>query len=111
GFTSPRAINSAWLFMCLLAILYRTVRDAEVLVAANREEFFNRPTLPPKIIEAPNIRVGIDCTRLPLQSIGPVRNLLCGRDARAGGTWLGVNDRGVVVAVTNRRKSVLPSSP
>jgi hypothetical protein len=30
--------------------------------------------------------------------------VLCGVDARAGGTWLGVNEHGVVAAVTNRLK-------
>ena len=29
----------------------------------------------------------------------------------AGGTWLGINEYGVIVAVTNRRKSLLPAMP
>lgn len=78
--------------MCLLAIMHRVVPGAPVLVAANREEFFNRPALPPAI-QAGDPRV------------------LCGTDARAGGTWLGVNDRGLVVGVTNRRKSIVPDKP
>jgi uncharacterized protein with NRDE domain len=75
--------------MCLLAILYRTVNDAPLLVAANREEFYNRPFLPPHV-----------------QGEGP--RFLAGIDERAGGTWLGVNENGVVAAVTNRPKSSIP---
>ncbi len=55
------------------------------MVAANRDEFFDRPS------EAPALRRS-----------GP-RTILAPRDARAGGTWLGVNDAGVFAAVTNRR--------
>lgn len=78
--------------MCLLLLQYRTVAAAPVLVATNREEFFGRPaTLP--CIQAGNPRV------------------LCGSDERAGGTWLGVNQHGLVVGVTNRAKSSVPDRP
>jgi uncharacterized protein with NRDE domain len=72
--------------MCLLAIHFQACADAPLLVAANREEFYARPSLPPSV------------------QAGPPR-VLCGVDARAGGTWLGVNQHGVVVAVTNRPDS------
>lgn len=78
--------------MCLLAIQYRTLVAAPVLVAANREEFFNR------------------AATVPAVEAGPPR-VLCGQDERAGGTWLGVNQHGLVVAVTNRLKSSLPAEP
>lgn len=79
--------------MCLLAIYYRTLSNAPVLVAANREEFYQRPTARPELIE------------------GQTGRILCGRDLQAGGTWLGVNAWGVVVAVTNRRKAIVPAAP
>ena len=72
--------------MCLLAIQYQLVPDSPVLVAANREEFYERPTLPPSI-----------------QSGKP--RILCGVDSQAGGTWLGVNQNGLFVGVCNRRRS------
>jgi hypothetical protein len=75
-----------------MAILYRSARDAPVLVASNREEFYDRPSLPPRI-----------------QSGKP--RVMCGTDRRAGGTWLGVNQFGLVVAVTNRPRSPVPSEP
>jgi len=78
--------------MCLLAIQYRTLASAPVLVAANREEFFDRSATAPTV------------------DTGPPR-VLCGHDQRAGGTWLGVNEHGLIVGVTNRLKSTLPATP
>lgn len=78
--------------MCLLAVYFRAVSGAPVLIAANREEAYNRPTV------APAIQPGEPA-------------MLCGLDARAGGTWLGVNRHGLAVAVTNRPKSTLPAAP
>jgi uncharacterized protein with NRDE domain len=78
--------------MCLLAIYYRIAADAPVVVAANREEYYDRPGTPPQLLP------------------GPLR-VVAGVDPLAGGTWLGVNERGLLVAVTNRRKSNLPVNP
>jgi uncharacterized protein with NRDE domain len=78
--------------MCLLVIDYKLSEQAPLMIAANREEFFGRPSLPPEI-----------------QSGSP--RVLCGVDRRAGGTWLGVNEFGVVAAVTNRSKPSPPPAP
>src|SRR6186997_1071239 len=78
--------------MCLLAIQYKSVPEAPILVAANREEAFDRPTLVP--------------------SIQPGKpRVLSGVDSRAGGTWLGVNQNGLFVGVANRPKLFLPAAP
>lgn len=69
--------------MCLLAVQYRLVPESPILVAANREEYYDRPSLPPSI-----------------QSGKP--RVLCGIDQRAGGSWLGVNQAGVFVGICNR---------
>ena len=78
--------------MCILAIQYKSARDAPILVAANREENFDRPSQPPRI-----------------QSGRP--RVICGIDRKAGGTWLGVNQYGVFAAVANRPKVDLPAEP
>jgi hypothetical protein len=78
--------------MCILAIQYNLVPDTPILVAANREEFFERASLPPSI-----------------QSGKP--RVLCGLDQKAGGTWLGVNQHGLFVAACNRLKSSAPVGP
>jgi hypothetical protein len=78
--------------MCLLAIQYRLVPESPILVAANREEYYDRPSLPPSI-----------------QSGKP--RVLCGIDQQAGGSWLGVNQHGLLVAACNRIKLMPPIAP
>src|SRR5215510_9299629 len=57
-----------------------------VIIAANRDEHFDRPTAPSA-----------------LWSTNP--KILAGKDLLAGGTWLGVNEHGLVVGILNRRSS------
>lgn len=73
--------------MCTLIALHRCVPGAPLVVAANRDEYLDRPS------EAPAIRpMGYGVVLAPL-------------DVRAGGTWLGLNPHGVFAALTNRRCS------
>ena len=70
--------------VCTLAIFFRMLPDCPLLAAANRDEHYDRPSAPPSAItSAPKI--------------------LAGRDLRAGGTWLGVNEHGLLAAILNRR--------
>lgn len=69
--------------MCTLIALHRLVPGAALVVAANRDEFFERPA------EGPALRSS------------PSGTIVAPRDRRAGGTWLGVNRSGVFAAVTN----------
>ena len=78
--------------MCLLAIQYRLDEQTPILVAANREEFYDRPSSPPSI-----------------QSGKP--RVLSGLDQQSGGTWLGVNQYGMFVGASNRRKLIPPIAP
>ncbi|HYW78936.1 MAG TPA: NRDE family protein [Thermoguttaceae bacterium] len=78
--------------MCILALLYKTAKNTPILLAANREERFDRPSQPPKI-----------------QSGSP--RVVCGIDRKEGGTWLGVNQHGLLATVTNRRKRNVPMKP
>ena len=78
--------------MCLIAFQFQPNHAHPLLLAANREEFFDRPALPPH-----------------KQAGSPA--VMCGIDERAGGTWLGVNQFGVLVAVTDRRKKEVPLAP
>ncbi len=70
--------------MCLLIALFQAVPEAPLLVAANRDERLDRPTLPAMVLRERDPRV------------------LGGRDLLAGGTWLAVNARGVVAGLTNQ---------
>ena len=79
--------------MCLLIAFYRIVPDYPMIIGANREELYTRPSLPPHII-----------------STNPV--VFGGIDQVAGGTWLGINKFGLLVGITNRfGKSPNPSYP
>jgi uncharacterized protein with NRDE domain len=78
--------------MCLLAIQYQLVPESPILVAANRDEAYDRPSSLPSI-----------------QSGKP--RILCATDQQAGGTWLGVNQHGLLVAAANRPKTTSPLSP
>ncbi len=76
------AANFIW--MCTLAIYFQTTRDYPVVIAANRDEFLDRPADDPTTLcENPHV-VG-------------------GKDLKAGGTWLGISEHGVVAGLLNRR--------
>src|ERR1700682_4011019 len=70
--------------MCLIAIAHLTSAVFPLVIAANRDEIYDRPTRPAHAwTEDPNV-------------IG-------GRDLRAGGSWLAVRRGGRFAAVTNVR--------
>src|SRR2546423_2141430 len=59
-------------------------REFPLVVAANRDELLDRPAVAMTV----------------LREAGP--RIIGGRDELAGGTWLAVNDAGVVAGLTNR---------
>jgi uncharacterized protein with NRDE domain len=70
--------------MCLILVAWRVHPDYPMVVAANRDEFFARPTAPALFWkDAPQV--------------------LAGRDLEAGGTWMGVTRSGRFAALTNYR--------
>lgn len=79
--------------MCLLLIALNAHPDYKVVIAGNRDEFYQRPTAPAAFWqEAPN--------------------LLAGKDLVAGGTWLGVTRQGRFAGITNyRNPSLLKKNP
>jgi hypothetical protein len=70
--------------VCTLAVAWRVDRRWPVLVAANRDERLGRPAEGWAIRDAP----------------GGAR-IAAPRDARAGGTWMGVSARAVFAGLTN----------
>lgn len=70
--------------MCTLAIYFRVFGDYPVVVAANRDEYLDRPALPPT-------------------TLGDRPRIIGGKDLRASGTWLGINEHGLIVGLLNRR--------
>ncbi len=80
--------------MCLIIICTNTRPDYPLIIAANRDEFYNRPTLP-----------------LDFWEDHP--KILAGRDLQGRGTWLGVSTSGRIAAVTNYRspQALMPGRP
>lgn len=78
--------------MCLILFAYRLTPGQPLIVAANRDEFYARPSVAAHWWEdAPG--------------------LLAGRDLQAGGTWLGVQANGRFAAVTNFTDPERPPPP
>lgn len=105
--------------MCTLVCAWRALRNAPVALAATRDEALDRPASPPRTRETdpaaadalagPEPDRSTDAGGSPLQSGERSQQVLAPRDERAGGTWVGVNDRGVVAAIANRPTP--PSGP
>jgi len=76
--------------MCTVVLLSRPGHDWPVLIGANRDEMADRPWDPPARHWADRPEV------------------VAGRDRLAGGSWLGLNDRGLVAGVLNRVDSLGP---
>lgn len=79
--------------MCTLIALHRHFPATPLIVAANRDEYLDRPAEEPALREVEEV-VGYE---------GRGGAVLAPLDLRAGGTWLGINASGVFAAVTNRR--------
>jgi len=75
--------------MCTIALLIDVVAGAPLVIAANRDELYARPTKPPQILASSPRVVG-------------------GVDALSGGTWLAVRADGTFAAVTNQRALSTP---
>jgi uncharacterized protein with NRDE domain len=70
--------------MCIVLLAFKVRPDLKLILAANRDEFYDRPTAPAAFWEeAPS--------------------MLAGRDLRAGGTWLGITRNGRFGLLTNYR--------
>ena len=81
--------------MCLIVIAWKARDDLPLIVAANRDEWRERPAQ-------------------PAHWWNDGRAILAGRDLRAGGTWMGVTRSGRFAAITNfrdpaERRSTAPS--
>ena len=76
--------------MCTVVIRFEPDTDWPIIIAANRDERADRPCLPPARHwpDRPEVRAGLDET--------------------AGGTWLGINDDGLLAAILNRPGTLGP---
>ncbi|MBR9885802.1 MAG: NRDE family protein, partial [Oceanospirillales bacterium] len=89
-----RSWTRSWLEpndMCLIVIAVNQHPDWPLLLVANRDEFYARPT----------------------RALGfwPDAPIIGGRDLEAGGTWMGFNRNGRFAALTNYRDGREPYRP
>ena len=70
--------------MCLIVFAYNVHPSYRLILAANRDEFYERPSLSADFWE-------------------DQKNVLAGRDLKESGTWLGITKEGKFAAVTNYR--------
>jgi uncharacterized protein with NRDE domain len=70
--------------MCLIVFAWRPTHDIPLVLAANRDESYERPSL-------------------PLAAWEDAAEVYGGRDLQAGGTWLGIGSGGRFAALTNIR--------
>ena len=71
--------------MCLILLAWQVHPDYPLVVAANRDEFFQRPAAPAGFWpDAPSV--------------------FAGRDLEAGGSWLGITRQLGFAALTNYRE-------
>lgn len=68
--------------MCLVAFSWKTHPEFPLLISANRDEFFDRPTAPLHVWE---------------------NGIYAGKDLRGGGTWMGFHPDGRWALLTNFR--------
>jgi uncharacterized protein with NRDE domain len=73
--------------MCTLAIYLRVFPEFPVIVAANRDEYLARPAVAPTTLWEKPLIIG-------------------GKDLRAGGTWLAINEFGMIAGLLNRRSDL-----
>jgi uncharacterized protein with NRDE domain len=76
--------------VCTLAVYFRVFPAHPLVIAANRDEYLARPAAPPMLLRDE-----------PPRAFG-------GLDLVAGGTWLGVNEAGLVAGLLNRRVATPP---
>ena len=80
--------------MCLIAFAIQASSRWPLVIAANRDEYIERPTTPLARWQTPS-----------------GETIISGRDLRAGGTWFGVTPGGRVAFLTNVREVDAPPAP
>jgi uncharacterized protein with NRDE domain len=70
--------------MCILFVAVNQHKNYPLIIAANRDEFFNRPTQESHLWDSKH-------------------RIIAGKDLQAGGTWMGINNQGYVASLTNIR--------
>jgi uncharacterized protein with NRDE domain len=90
--TASQAFPKRPCCMCLITFAYKTHPDYNLVLVANRDEAYDRPTL--------------EAAPWPRDT-----DLVAGQDLEQGGTWLGLHRSGRLGAVTNHRNGRTGANP
>ena len=71
--------------MCLIVLSYKVSERYPLILAANRDEFYERPSAPVSLWE-------------------DAAGIIAGKDLQRGGTWLGIKKTGSIAMLTNYRE-------
>ena len=71
--------------MCLIVLSYKVSERYPLILAANRDEFYERPSAPVSLWE-------------------DAAGVIAGKDLQRGGTWLGIKKTGSIAMLTNYRE-------
>ena len=82
--------DASFLIMCTFIINWQPGEQWPLLLAANRDELISRPW------------------KKPARHWPDRPEVIAGHDDEAGGSWLGVNDHGVIAGILNRKNSLGP---
>lgn len=74
--------------ICTIIIIHQPSRQPALVIGANRDEFYARPSTPPQQIDS----------------------FYAGIDKKAGGSWMGATKDGFIVGITNQRTKEPPST-
>ena len=107
--------------MCLIAMAWSTSAQFPLVIAANRDEFYARPTAPlaqwtahAGNTAASQLNTSQPNTSQPTTSpSNPGHTIISGRDLQDGGTWMGFSPSGRFAMLTNVRNptATVPSQP
>lgn len=79
--------------MCTIIVAHQIHPEADLIVAANRDEFYSRRGSAPSVLPSP-------------APTSP--KIIAGLDSERGGTWMGATERGLFAGITNQRTWRVP---
>lgn len=80
--------------MCTIIVAHQIHPEADLIVAANRDEFYSRRGSAPTLLKD------------DAADRGP--RIIAGLDSERGGTWMGATERGLFAGITNQRTWRVP---
>jgi uncharacterized protein with NRDE domain len=95
--------------MCLIAMAWGTSAQFPLVIAANRDEFYARPTAP--LAQWTSHASETPASQPDTSHANPGHTIFSGRDLQDGGTWMGFSPSGRFAMLTNVRNPLAITPP